>query len=371
MKIESYKEIKTTQDGKGYTMYTSVIFEDGTKGRLRKRVKESDINNIKRFWTEMLENGLNPLDLESEKTLLKLSGKLTVSDVLDNFYLDRRVTPKTLTGYKNHLSDFSIQFGNTLIENIINKNIEDLLKNKLDNNVYSQSSFLQAKKTFTTFFNYCVENKYLKNSPLNISKNLKSQKDVDDKHVPFSESHFITILEELKKPENKFIFQFVNFIYTVHLRPKEIRFLKKEDIDLEKNVITVKASVAKNSKREILPLYSSLKRIIEGMGLDKISDDDYVFAFEYSNGKRTKIGATYMSTAFRNKILKPLNLHLNKGYTLYSFKAKGNLDKLDKHGWSLPQLQRCNRHSNIAQTLTYLKNIGKITEIDNLEITDL
>lgn len=371
MKIKSYKEIKTTQDAKGCTMYTTVTFEDGTKARLRKRVKETDINNTKRYWLEMLENGLNPLDIESEKTLLKISGKLTVSEVLDNFYLDRRVTPKTLSGYKKHLEDFSIQFGNTLIEEIINKNIEDLLKKKVDNNVYSQSSLLQAKKTFTTFFNYCVEHKYLKSTPLSISKSLKSQKDVDDKHVPFSESDFINILQELKKPENKLIFQFVYFIYAIHLRPKEIRLLKREDIDLENNVITVKASVAKNSKREILPIYPSLIKIIDGMELDKLNDDDYVFAFEYSNGKRTKIGASYMSDNFRNRILKPLNLHLNKGYTLYSFKAKGNLDKLDKHGWSLPQLQRANRHSNIAQTLTYLKNIGKITEIDNLTITDL
>jgi len=371
MKVEKYKDIKSTQDAKGYTIYTTVTFEDGTKSRLRKRVKETDLNATKRFWLEMLNNGLNPLDIDAQKKLLKVSGLITVADALQDFYLSRRVTPKTLIDYKIHLSVFEKKYSNINIKSITNKNIEDLLKEKLDAGDYAQSTLTQAKKTFTTFFNFCTAEKIISSSPLNISKSLKSIKDTKDKHVPFSESDFVKILEELKKDEHRLIFNFINFIYTIHLRPKEIRFLKKQDIDLEKNVITVKASVAKNSKKEILPIYPSLRKVIDSMNLNELNDDDFIFSFPFKNGKRTKIGVNYASDYFRNKILIPLDMHEKTGYTLYSFKAKGNLDKLDKHGWSLPQLQRCNRHSNIAQTLTYLKNIGKITEIDNLEITDL
>src|SRR5690606_38081401 len=109
--------------------------------------------------------------------------------------------------------------------------------------------------------------------------------------------------------------------------------------------------------------------VIEEMNLDELDDNDFIFYLELKNGKRNQISKSYVSDRFREKILKPLGLYEGTGYNFYSFKAKATLDKLNL-GWTLPQLQKINRHSNVGQTLTYLKNISKITEIDNLPTTD-
>jgi hypothetical protein len=106
------------------------------------------------------------------------------------------------------------------------------------------------------------------------------------------------------------------------------------------------------------------------MNLGELDKDDYIFFKQYSDGRKTQLSKSYISDRFR-PILKNLGLYDDTGYDLYSFKAKGNLDKLDKMGWSLIQLQKCNRHATVNQTLTYLKNIGKVTDIDNLDSIEL
>ncbi len=370
MKVTKYTPIKVVNDAKGKVINTYITFSNTDKKRIRKRVKEEDIDNIKDYWENMLKGGFDPTNIEDEKIYLKLNSDPKIKDTLQEFYLSSIVTGDTLTSYKSKLKLLEDKFGNVEVKEIVNTDIERILKDKIKDGTFAQSTLNHAKKVFTAFFTYCVDEKIISKSPMAIKKTIKSDKDTKESHVPFSEEHFKLIIDELKKEGNELYFNFVNFIYHLHLRPKEINNLKKGDLDLVKNVITIKSSVAKNDKKEILPIFPALRKIIDTMKLDSLDKDDYIFFKQYSDGRKTQLSKSYISDRFR-PMLKNLGLYDDTGYDLYSFKAKGNLDKLDKMGWSLVQLQKCNRHATVNQTLTYLKNIGKVTDIDNLDSIEL
>jgi len=57
-----------------------------------------------------------------------------------------------------------------------------------------------------------------------------------------------------------------------------------------------------------------------------------------------------------------------KGYTLYSFKHYSNIQRFNSGEWSLTEIMVANRHSDVEQTLTYLKDITRTTDITDKEV---
>jgi hypothetical protein len=66
------------------------------------------------------------------------------------------------------------------------------------------------------------------------------------------------------------------------------------------------------------------------------------------------------------KALAKLNL-THKGYVLYSFKHFANIIRL-KENWTLTQIMIGNRHSSIAMTEHYLKDLKDESSLSNLTI---
>ncbi len=362
---------KLTGKPDAYVLHISV---DGTqyKKRISKKFtpkqQKEYAEKLGAKWIELLSKDINPFDIEDKKKHFKITEKITFNEAYKMFQADFIGSPNTLNAYKYKLQDIDNLFGGVHLENVKSDDIENLLKGKIKDGSYAQSTVNQAKKSYTVFFNYCLKKGLIDKSPIVEVPKLKSDKDVDERLNPINDTDFTIIMKKVKELENPNLYYFVNFIYHGCIRPNELRNLKVKDIDFVHKRIKIRASVAKSNKLDYVPIYPALMDIINQMNLKEAEDEDYVFSIDSKSLKKTVYGnrqhrKDFFADWFR-AVLKELKLHDNTGYSIYCVKHTSNIHKVND-SWKPAELQKLNRHSSIDQTLAYLAKITKVTEIDN------
>ncbi|MEO0684800.1 MAG: site-specific integrase [Cyanobacteria bacterium J06649_11] len=143
---------------------------------------------------------------------------------------------------------------------------------------------------------------------------------------------------------------FIDFIYFCFLRPKEIRYLRVDDIILEEQLIRIPGEVSKNKKTEFITIPDPLLPKLDF--IKEMSPNDLLFP-NYRDASKP-LGKGYMYR-FHKKFLE--RLCFGKGYTLYSWKHTGAV-AVAKKGVSLKQLQIQLRHYSLDQTDQYLRQMG-------------
>jgi integrase len=107
--------------------------------------------------------------------------------------------------------------------------------------------------------------------------------------------------------------------------------------------------------------------------LKKLDVEKYPKSYFLTSSSETIIGPSSIgkNNAYKRfvKALKALEL-TGKGYTLYSFKHYSNIQRL-KNGWDLAEIMKANRHSSIAMTERYLKDINRVTDISKKEVPSI
>lgn len=107
--------------------------------------------------------------------------------------------------------------------------------------------------------------------------------------------------------------------------------------------------------------------------LKKLKIAEYPKEYYLTSTADTIMGPSVMSSdkAYKHfvKALKILGLQ-GKGYNLYSFKHYSNIQRF-KGGWNLAEIMVANRHSSIAMTEKYLKNINRETDISKKEVPSI
>lgn len=154
---------------------------------------------------------------------------------------------------------------------------------------------------------------------------------------------------------------FVKMIYYSCIRPKELRHLQLKHINLEQNVITVPASIAKNKKSLPVSIDASLRKELKELKLLHILS--YLLGSTETIIGEKMIGENMPYNRFQ-KCLKATNLD-EKNYTLYSFKHFSNVKKF-KAGWTLAEICSANRRGSLAETETYLKDLLKFVKTDKV-----
>lgn len=333
-----------------------------------KQDQKNEAEALVEVWEDMLKNGHNPFNDEDKKKHLKLIHEYILEEKIKEYISVASVSKETLSSY---IAKFNLlqPIYDKKIKDITSKDIEGVFNNIKDD--YTTSSLKGIKRIWGILFNWMVDNGDIKENPIKIkTKSITSKKDGEDKILAFQPDDFTKVINHLKSLDDKLIFNFASFIYHIHLRPIEIRQLKKSDIDLITNTITIRASTAKTSKKDILKLPKQLIEIIvNDLKYHELQPNDYLFTRLQRNGKKLPLSDSYIGDRFR-EILKGLKLYESTGYSIYSFKANGNIDKLNL-GWTPAQLSKLNRHGSIQTTLIYLKHITKVTEIDNLPHNEL
>lgn len=143
------------------------------------------------------------------------------------------------------------------------------------------------------------------------------------------------------------------FIFYCAVRPKELRFLKIGDIDLERKKIIVRADISKNRLQEIvdIPIHFAEKLKYEYTIRD-YPDSVYLFSNKGKPG-RFLMGRNNMALRFR-KAREALDLPGD--IVAYAFKHTGAVMAI-QNGASVKELQMQYRHKSLVTTDMYMKRI--------------
>ncbi len=163
----------------------------------------------------------------------------------------------------------------------------------------------------------------------------------------------------ISKGDNQLLL-FVQFIYYTFLRPgSELRNLKVGDI-LE-TTIKVHAENAKDNETEYVVIPAPLQELISNAYIRQYPEDFYVFGNNRAPGPiRMARNTMYMR---HKKVLKALGLFGK--HDLYSWKHTGAVALWDATH-DIETVRRQCRHSDIKQTIEYMRDLGKLIDTAGL-----
>ncbi|WP_316826218.1 site-specific integrase [Pedobacter miscanthi] len=319
-----------------------------------------------------LEDGYNPFKPLEYLTKIEAEN-LTLSEAIikfEEFHTKLFSKKKTISCYKSKLNAFRKYLENDiLLKEITTNDLQDFVIGKINDGKYSQNSVKFAKRTFSAFFVVMKELGYITENPfLKFSKRIKSTKQVMESHLPFSDEQISSIMNWMDS-NNKFGALFCRTIYFTCLRPAEIRGLRVRDFNLNRRTLTIRAGVKKVTTGEIkddtITLLPTFITHLKSLDLENQNPNDYVFGNTKTFFSEKQIGE---NTPY-NQLVKCLEAKkLNKlGHDLYSIKHTSNISRFKK-GWSLDEIMKANRHTNIQQTLTYLKKITFETDLSKMDL---
>jgi integrase len=327
--------------------------------------KEREANILLESIIKDLANGYNPND-ETQwlEKIIKDTTSLSKAIILfKEYHVKHQSRQKTIATYLSKVNALNTFYPNLILAAITTKSLEKFVQSKIDDSTYSQNSVKSAKRIFNTFFNVCVKLELLKINPMQgFDDKIKSRKEIEEQHIPFSDEDLKTILAYLDL-NDKYAAFFCRMIYYTCMRPNEIRGLKLENIDLINNTITIPASVKKvttNNEKEILEINEGFIPFLEQLNLNQYPKHYYLTGSSTNIVGEKRVGE---NTPYNKLVsaMKKLELN-NKGYDLYSFKHTSNIKKY-MSGWTLAEIMKANRHSNISTTEAYLKNLGQFVDI--------
>jgi len=327
--------------------------------------KEREANILLESIKQDLKNGYNPNnETEWLEKLIKDTTSLSKAIILfKEYHIKHESRKKTIDTYLSKVNALHTFYPNIILADITTKSLEKFIQSKIDDSTYSQNSVKSAKRIFNTFFNVCIKLELLKANPMQgFDDKIKSRKETEEQHIPFSDEDLKTILAYLDL-NDKYAAFFCRMIYYTCIRPAEIRGLKIENIDLDKNTITILPTVKKvttNNEKEVIEINEGFLPFLEQLNLNQYPKHYYLTGSSTNIIGEKRVGE---NTPYNKLVsaLKKLELN-NKGYDLYSFKHTSNIKKY-MSGWTLSEIMKANRHTSISATETYLKKLGQFVNI--------
>jgi len=353
----------------------NIVFyaRDPQSGELRrKRIRVRKIKDLKerRFIAkkmiyninEKLHRGWNPfIDEESPRQYYK------IMDALESFLRDKRSLRKdTLRTYNSEVG-----FLRRFIEKKYQPNMYVVAFNRMAAIEYMEHCWnkrdigaVRYNNIVTNcriIFNWMVEKGYMNESPFT-DKTIKKKKTGSKKRIMDIEPTDRKKIREYLRKTNRPYYAIMMFAFHSLLRPKEISYMKIGDIDLKKQVITVRGSVAKNGHTR----YATIPDVMIDLIKELISEINtpykswYLFsdrAFRPGKERRDSREIARYWSDLRS------TLKLKKEVQFYSLRDSGILQML-KDGRSPKEVMEAADHSSIEITNNYIKMARKETSQD-------
>jgi integrase len=282
--------------------------------------------------------------------------------IFKDYHIKHKSRPKTISTYLSKLNALSASYPGKLLSAVTTRDLEKFLQSKIDDGTYSHNSVKSGKRIFNAFFATMIKLDYIKDNPkTDIDAKIKSNKQVEDSHMPYSDDDLKTLLTYLDANDPYCAF-FSRMIYFTCIRPSEIRALQVKHINLSNGTIRIPHSIKKvtsSNTDDILNINDSFIPILQQLNLSQYPKENYLTGSLTDIVGERKVGE---NTPYNRlvKALKILGLD-QKGYDLYSFKHTSNIKKY-LSGWTLAEIMEANRHTSLINTETYLKKLGLFTD---------
>ena len=282
----------------------------------------------------------------------------TILEAIETFlaFTEKTNQKRTYECYSSDLKNFK-QF-------IESNNLKDLQIEQFDEvyaHQYLDSLSLDGKSnsrrnnlkgTIGTLFNYYKTRKIINVNPFSEIKNLNT---VVQKHAAYSKKEIKLIKDECLKTDTQ-LWLFISFIYYTAIRPgEELRRLKINDI--KEKTILIDGNNAKNNKSQHITIPAPLQKIINEHKLRVFPKDHYVFS---NGGPGERLLGKHLFYDRHVLILKKLGLS-GKNFDLYAWKHTGCI-ALFQATQNIELIRNHCRHSDIATTQKYLRDLGLFTD---------
>ncbi|MDT8402658.1 MAG: site-specific integrase [Bacteroidales bacterium] len=350
-----------------------IIFyaRDPQSGDLRrKRIRVGGIKNKgeRRIWARQmmysinkkLNDGWNPfIEAESSRQYYK------IEDVITAFLRDKRGLRKdTLRTYQSEI-DFLMKFirenyqSDMYVVSFDKSKAIQYMEYCWDSRKIGAVRYNNILAVCRVIFNWMIEKQYIKDNPFAI---LKKKKTGSKTRVMDIEPADRKKIREYLSKTNRPYYGIMMFAFHSLLRPKEISYIKIGDIDLKKQVVIVRGSVAKNHHTRYAPIpdvmIDLIKELIKEVYVPR--KNWYLFSdsgFRPGPKRRDSREIARYWSDLRS------TLRLKKEIQFYSLRDSGIIQMI-RDGRSPKQVMEAADHSSIEITNKYVKVARKESDRD-------
>jgi integrase len=286
------------------------------------------------------------------------------------------VRPSTIKEYnatKATLVDFFMYA--KIPQDLLLRNVNDVFLRKYFD--YLKQERKSTNKTYNArrLMLHAVMNTLIKRDPKLFGGNnpiarVKFLKVESKGHTAYTDKQMMQIRDAIIKGGEAHLLFFIQFMYYTLARPKELRLLKVGDIDMDNKRILFRAEIAKTVIEQYVGINERLMKLIEENNILKYPPSYYIFSNCHGGAHLHTPGPTPVASSYFYKRITPyitaLGFHkVNDNYTLYSFKHTGAI-ALYKATKDIKLIQAQCRHQSIEQTNIYLRDLGVLTDFDQL-----
>ena len=209
-----------------------------------------------------------------------------------------------------------------------------------------------------TFFKYFIKRDRTRKFRENPFEDTVKLPQVSHKHKAFSDRQREAFRKHCEKTGQSQLMLYCQFIYYTFFRPhEEVRRMKIGDI--RRSAVFVPGEHAKNDDADYVEIPNVFERIIVEHKLRANPEGHYVFSYDGSPGPDL-LGPKYIWRR-HSQVLKAIGLE-KSGHDLYSWKHTGVI-ALWEATHDIDLIKRQCRHSDIKQTIEYLRDLG--IRVDN------
>lgn len=355
-----YIPARLTTGKEWYIHYSVVDPISGKLRRIRKKVnyipsreRRAAANQIVADINTRLAMGWNPLISEvTPKAYARLS------DALDAFLSVKRkeMEADSMRSYVSYVKNFrSWMAGRGIKEDAyvisINKNIAMEYMNDIDEDRNkSARTYNNYLRFFQTLFNWMKAKGYVAENPFDgIARKPKRLTTKIRRTVSSEElSRLFSFLQE----NNPHYLTAMLICYGCFIRPKELAMLRCSDIDLDRQLIHVRAEVAKNDRDSFRTIPDGLIPFLKNVDLSH--PDWYLFAkhdlYDFSPGP-VKVCSRKLAKYWSDHVRVDCSLPMEVQF--YSLKDTGITNMLER-GVPINTVQLQADHSSVAMTAIYV-----------------
>lgn len=268
-----------------------------------------------------------------------------------NFCKNHDYSPGTIATKAQIFRDFVTFLG---FDSPLNQIDADIIESYLDSKPRKKTSNRHLRE-LKTLFNWLIKKDYCDINPCNKIEKYRVQEYIP--YVPPPED-----LNKVLLAADEFQFDFLQSIYHLSARRKEVMTLKWEDIDFKNKTVGVWTRKRKGGilEHDVMQMNRVLENILQRRLKTKTKDSPWVFCRE--NGeelKRTHI-EKMVKKLCENARVKPFGFHAIRHHVSALMAASKKL--------SLIEIQKQLRHKNATTTDKYLKSL--ITESNAANIIE-
>ena len=365
------KLIPTIEKGKYWYVY--YFYRNPTTGLLEKFVEKQGINTIKTLTERhqyaknlqkavllFLQKGYSPF--EERKTELLTKTEITIEAAFKSAIKEKSKIwgNQTKKGNIIVINDFLklLKKSNLLEENInkLTKRHIILYLNSLKVNPTTRNSY---RRIISSVIGQMVADEVLS---FNLVANIPKIKEKPLKNKPFTKKEIQDIKKYLLQ-HDPYLYTFIKFVMYGFMRPVEVTRITIKDIDLTRNIITVKS---KTEEAATIFLTSQLVETIKLMEIEKYKPTDLLFTKNERSGTWTTTNEKAKPDFFTRRFVSvKKTLGFGSEYGIYSFRHSSAIDLFTSYiKQGLTDLEArhkmlpITRHKSIDSLNKYLRDIG-------------